>query len=136
MIRYRKRRKVHKYVLAQTYNVSVRGMPRGYVPGYVRIKDGRITIMVGYAWDGPSGPAIDTKNSMRASLVHDALYQLMRIGAVSLAFRKRADSLYKQHCIEDGMSRIRAAWQYAALRVFGRRHARPAKDSPILTAPD
>ena len=28
----------------------------------------------GYAWDGPSGPTIDTPDAMPASLVHDGLY--------------------------------------------------------------
>ena len=40
---------------------------------------GKLTIKRGYAWDGPSGPTIDTKTFMRGSLVHDALYQLMRL---------------------------------------------------------
>ena len=40
--------------------------------------EGEITVKVGYAWDGPSGTAIDTKNFMRGSLIHDALYQLLR----------------------------------------------------------
>ena len=39
---------------------------------------GLLTIKKGYAWDGPSAIAIDTLNFMRASLLHDALYQLMR----------------------------------------------------------
>ena len=35
-------------------------------------------ISKGYSWDGPSGPAIDTPDWIKASLVHDALYQLIR----------------------------------------------------------
>jgi len=37
---------------------------------------GSLCIREGYSWDGPSGPAIDTVDFMRGSLVHDALYQL------------------------------------------------------------
>ena len=49
--------------------------------GWVSIQpDGRLVIQKGYAWDGPSGPTIDTENFMRGSLVHDALYQLFREG--------------------------------------------------------
>jgi len=40
--------------------------------------DGGLLIKAGYSWDGPSGSAIDTKNFMQGSLVHDALYQLLR----------------------------------------------------------
>ena len=34
----------------------------------------------GYCWDGASGPALDTMNFARASLVHDAIYQLIAAG--------------------------------------------------------
>ena len=40
---------------------------------YLLIKDG-------YAWDGASGPTIDTKNTQTASLVHDGLWQLIAAG--------------------------------------------------------
>ncbi len=47
--------------------------------GWVKMnRSERLTTKKGYAWDGPSGPTIDSKNFMRGSLVHDALYQLMR----------------------------------------------------------
>jgi hypothetical protein len=42
--------------------------------------DGTLTIKRGYAWDGPSGPTVDTRNFMRGSLAHDSLYQMMREG--------------------------------------------------------
>ncbi len=41
--------------------------------------EGALPIKKFYAWDGPSGPTIDTRDFMRGSLVHDALYQLMRL---------------------------------------------------------
>jgi hypothetical protein len=49
--------------------------------------DGTLVISPGYAWDGASGPTYDSKSSMRASLVHDALYQLMRLGLLSQSFK-------------------------------------------------
>jgi len=41
--------------------------------------DGQFEFSKGYAWDGPSGSTVDTLNFMRGSLVHDALYQLIRM---------------------------------------------------------
>jgi hypothetical protein len=86
---------------------------------------GRLTIRKGYAWDGPSGPTIDTRNFMRASLVHDALYQLMRLGALNAdATRERADRILRDICRQDGMSNFRAWYAYQALRMFGAKNAR------------
>ncbi|GAK24268.1 hypothetical protein JCM19052_4928 [Vibrio sp. JCM 19052] len=55
-------------------------------------EQGLLTIKKGYSWDGASGPAIDTKNILKASLVHDALYQLMREEVLPQSSREQADS--------------------------------------------
>jgi hypothetical protein len=82
-------------------------------------KEGRLTIKADYAWDGPSGPAIDTDNFMRGSLEHDALYQLMREGKLPREYRKEADLRLREVCLEDGMSSIRAWWVYRGVRYGG-----------------
>lgn len=95
--------------------------------------DGMLTIAAGYAWDGASGPAIDTNTIMRGSLVHDALYQLIGLGVLTVDDREAADQLLRDICIEDGMWRIRAAWVYAAVRAFGRPYA--VEGDQVLIAP-
>jgi hypothetical protein len=47
----------------------------------------------GYAWNGPSGPTLDTRNFMRGSLVHDALYQLMREGRMDNGLRRQNEAI-------------------------------------------
>ena len=100
-------------------------------------KTGRLTLKKGYAWDGPSGPTIDTKNFMRGSLVHDACYQLMRVKLLPQSQRKAADVLFWLICLDDGMSRTRADYVYHAVRAFGAGSARPPKQPKpvIITAP-
>lgn len=98
--------------------------------------DGHLTIKKGYAWDGPSGPTFDTRNFMRGSLVHDALYQLMREKALDSAkHRPMADRLLQAVCEEDGMSRLRAWWVYWGVRLFGDPAADPTNKKPIIQAP-
>ncbi len=87
--------------------------------------EGNLLIKQDYCWDGPSGPTIDTENFMRGSLVHDALYQLMRMNLLPLRWRDHCDQLLRQICIEDGMSWIRAWWVYRALYRFGEDAALP-----------
>ncbi|EMO20729.1 hypothetical protein LEP1GSC168_0070 [Leptospira santarosai str. HAI134] len=92
--------------------------------------DGLLHIEAGYAWDGPSGPTIDTKTFMRGSLVHDALYQLMREEKLDRAqYREYADHLLKQICTEDGMNRFRAAYVYKSVRWFGESSATPKDET-------
>jgi hypothetical protein len=97
--------------------------------------DGVLIIRAGYAWDGASGPAIDTPDFIRGSLVHDALYQLMRLGVVPKAGgRLRADQLLREIVREDGMWRLRAWWVYHAVRIFGGHYMRNVPGR-VLTAP-
>ena len=95
-------------------------VPENIETDYIDLtRDGYLFIERGYAWDGPSGPAIDTKNFMRGSLAHDALYQLIRTGHLSKTFRKDSDLLLKKICLEDGMSKVRAQWVYLGVRAGG-----------------
>ena len=99
------------------------------------IPEGWLVIRAGYAWDGPSGPTIDTKSFMRGSLVHDALYQLLRQGYLSEHLRDLADVLLQQICLEDGMWRWRAWYVYKSLKWFGHAAADPENVKVIHTAP-
>lgn len=94
-----------------------------------------LVIKKGYAWDGPSGPTIDTRDFMRGSLVHDALYQLMREGYLSGSYRKAADQILKRMCLEDGMLYPLAQVVYVAVRLFARFAADPASNKPVTYAP-
>jgi hypothetical protein len=87
--------------------------------------NGRLFISEGYSWDGPSGPTIDTRNFMQGSLVHDALYQLIREQYLDFEYREYADELLKEICLEDNMSTIRAFFVYWAVRLFGASSAKP-----------
>lgn len=125
----------YKYQLHEAYRVRT-GIT-GYLisTGYIALDlDGLLHIQDGYAWDGPSGPTIDTPSFMRGSLVHDALYQLIAIGAIGINHRKEADILLRQICREDGMGAIRAWWVYQGVR-FGGGVAVENSDNPVLTAP-
>jgi hypothetical protein len=93
-------------------------------------EEGKMTISDGYAWDGASG-AIDTKSIMRASLVHDALYQMIREGLPIV--RKEADKEFYRIMRKDGMWWIRAQYIYWAVRLFGKIALR--HDTRIQTAP-
>ena len=98
--------------------------------------DGTLTVRGGYAWDGPSGPSLDTPSFMRASLVHDALYQLMRLGALDAQrWRAAADREMRRMCREDGMSWLRAWWVHQAVRWFGEPATWPESRKPVEAAP-
>ena len=92
-------------------------------PGRVR----RIFIEEGYAWDGASGPTFDTCGSFHAALVHDALYQCMRLGYVKRDWhsRKAADKLFLRMLKRGGMGPLRRQIWYRAVRLFGKKSTMP-----------
>jgi len=77
---------------------------------------GLLIIRAGYAWDGCSGPTFDTENSMLGGLVHDALYQLLRLKLLPQSFRPHIDLLFKEVLIKEGMFKWRAHLWYLAVR--------------------
>lgn len=92
---------------------------------YIKLDNRKLTIYRGYCWDGASGPTWDTPSCRRGSLVHDALYQLMREGKLSMKYKLVADSLLHKLLLEDGMWKWRAdAWLWA-VTTFGKYHMRP-----------
>lgn len=85
--------------------------------------DGVLTLSAGYAWDGASGPALDTPSFMRASAVHDALYQLMKIGLLDIdRWFKPSNKEMIIWAKKDGMPWIRQKWCYAAVQTFGKKY--------------
>ncbi|MDH3269800.1 MAG: hypothetical protein OEN56_00615 [Gemmatimonadota bacterium] len=134
-IRYRSG---YKYQLRGEYVDWVAIRPeRAIETEYVCLEeDGRVTLKGGYAWDGPSGPSIDTQTFMRGSLVHDALYQLMRLGELDAErWRDTTDRELQRMCRDDGMFWLRSVWVYFAVRWFGEPFASPAASKQVETAP-
>jgi hypothetical protein len=128
----------YKYQLHESYKTTIRIMPSEDIEtDYIALDQrGLLVLRKGYAWDGPSGPTIDTRNFIRGSLVHDALYQLMRMKHLSDELhRKDADKELRRMCIEDGMSSIRAFWVYESVRQFGGSAASADNVKPVLVAP-
>jgi hypothetical protein len=120
-IRYRSG---YKYQLVNDYRVRVDILPDYDIETeFVQLdRAGGLTIRHGYAWDGPSGPTIDTANFMRGSLVHDALAGLMRDTYLARATWFTAVNRELQKiCIEDRMSRIRALWVFVGVQYLGGR---------------
>ena len=128
----------YKYQIKESYAVVIDICPAApIVTEFISLDPaGMLTIRAGYAWDGPSGPTIDTRSFMRGSLVHDSLYQLMREGHLDHKLHRDAsDRVLQRLCREDGMWLPRAWWVYQGVHLFADPAADPASQRPILRAP-
>ncbi len=129
----------YKYQLVEDYSVYVRIFPERHVScgGYIELSpSGILEIEEGYAWDGPSGPTIDIPSFMRGSLVHDALYQLLRLRPEFMPddARHDADEELRRMCRQDGMWRWASNLVFWAVQKFGKISADPASRKKIKTA--
>jgi len=126
-----------KYQLHSDYRVRLSFAPTKKITTYFISfdLDRTLEIRKGYASDGPSGPTFHTANFMRGAFIHDALYQLIRLGELSMKYRDLADEELRDLCLQDGMSRIRAWWIYTALKRAGRTAALPSSIKIIFRAP-
>jgi hypothetical protein len=128
----------YKYQLKQNCAVEIEIKPdQGISTEFIELDtQGMLKIKRGYAWDGPSGPTLDTLTFMRGSLVHDALYQLMRGRHLDHnTCRETADRILRRICKQDGMWSVRAWWVYHGVRLFADPAADPADKRPVVRAP-
>jgi hypothetical protein len=134
---YIKYRSGYKYQIVESYEVKVNITPEeDKVMDFVSLTaDGLLTMKKGYAWDGPSGLTLDTKTFMRGSLVHDALYQLLRHEKLKPELREDADKELRRICLEDGMSKPRAWYVYKAVQKGAGFAAAPENKKKIHFAP-
>jgi hypothetical protein len=133
MIKYKKG---YKYQLWETYSTQTNILGYDITTNFITLTpDGLLTILKYYAWDGPSGPTFDTKNFMEGSLVHDALYQLMRMGLLPQSCKEYADDRLRSDCIRDGMSKFRANYVHFGVDLGAKAAANPKNEKKIFTAP-
>jgi hypothetical protein len=102
-IKYRKLKK-YKYQLIKTYCIQTSIYPDEEInlPFLTLTVDGLLILKKGYAWDGDTF-AIDFECSREASLVHDAICQMVNEGSVSEIHMGYANDLYMCMCINGGM---------------------------------
>lgn len=97
-------------------------------------KGGILTIKQGYRWDGATNGTVDRYHNHRSSLLHDAIYDLMRLeylepdnlnaDTIDLNFtgyhnRKMADMIFYMIAIEDGDTKNGAKTDYFFVRTAG-----------------
>lgn len=133
MIKYRDG---YSYQLVEDYTVQTVIHPQQDIRSdFILLSTkGELAIKKGYAWDGPSGPVLDVPEFMRASLVHDALYQLMREGLLPESAKEFADGEMKRICLEAGMDYTLAEIAYKGVEYFGYSSCQK-QEREILTAP-
>lgn len=127
----------YRFVLAEEYSANTGIRPaRPIVTDFIKLySSGMLILAKGYAWNGASGPAVNTKSTIRASAEHDAFYQLIRLGLLHYDFKRLADARLRHCMLEDGANPVRAWYFQQAVKYFGYSSAVPSGEPPVLRAP-
>jgi len=130
-------RRGYKYQLDTDYMTRLSFGPREDIKTYyiTFLADRTFSIKKGYAWDGMSGGMVDTKSSMRGSLIHDALYWLLRQNFLPMTMRSEVDNELKRICATDGMWKWRYTLHNWGLGFGGTSAALPSATKRIYRAP-
>ena len=127
----------YRYQVMDKFSIDVSGFfgsERLCISGFAYLENGSLRVSKGYAWDGPSGPVIHTKNWLKPSLVHDVFYQLIRNGFFPdpEKARAKADDLMLSMLRAEGMSRFRSWYSWKAVRIFGKKAVRASERRDVL----
>lgn len=113
----------YKYRLTKSYHHTLTHFEpkgRGALGPWVALDHNYLFIREDYMWDGATGPAVDTESFMRASICHDALYQLIAHGILpKKPWKRHADNELVRVAKLDGMPWYRRVWVWLAVRAFG-----------------
>lgn len=111
----------YKYRLYETFHIQTPITGKAFNHKFFTLTDdGLLTIYAGYLWDGVSGPTWDTLTTMIAGLIHDAFYQAIRLGLLSLTIRDLIDLFFHTTMLKEGVWASRAWYFYQAVRTFGK----------------
>ena len=125
----------YKYQLGEDAHINLPIYGEEYESDFIKItRSGDLFIRKGYAWDGSTG-AKDTKKTLPASLVHDALCQLINEGMIDKKWQLTADLTYRAICLGNGFGNMRTAIRYRAIRCYDDSGLKEYKPREILTAP-
>lgn len=127
----------YKYELAEDLELNTGIRPRRTIQlGHITLdKNGTLMLRKGYLWDGPSGPTVDTEDSMRGSAGHDALYELIKQGLIAEHWYPQANKDLLRWLKEDGMWWWRRRLWYRAVEVFGEAYSsREGNDDQVFEA--
>lgn len=120
MIKYIKK-KVYKFSLSNGVIYQTDIFPDEIISGryWSLLPNGELHLAAGYSWDGISGPMPTFKCLISSSLLHDALYQIIREGHILRSNRIKADKMFRDISIEKGCPKILAWLMYFLVRNFG-----------------
>lgn len=119
-------------------NIRVRIPIRGYeikTDWFSLDVDGWLEAFKGYAWDGASGPTADTPSTLFPSLIHDIIFQCIRLGLLPRKFKKLADLILKVGLVKCGMWRFRAFLWWRGVHRFAGFAVDPDNVKEDISAP-
>jgi hypothetical protein len=111
----------YKYRLTDDYMVGIE-VPQeiSVETEWASLHNGLLVLTKGYMWNGPNFVR-DTVDALRASLVHDAGYNLMAEGLLKKKpWKKVFDKAFYRVLRKDGMGWFMAKVYFRAVRIFGR----------------
>ena len=121
----------YKFKVEENFSIELPFKIPDVVHPYASSKDGILSVKKGYAWDGASGPIINTRDTLVASLVHDVLYQAMRLNLIKSSKENRmiADKNFFEILKMNGVNSIRRKVWYFAVRLFGKKSTIKIQDN-------
>ena len=128
----------YKFKVEENFSIELPFKIADFEHEYASSKNGILEIKKGYAWDGASGPVINTKNTLISSLVYDVLYQAMRLNLIKSNNENKnlADKNFFEILKMNGVNSFRSRVWYLAVKLFGKKSTIKNQDNDKIKETD
>lgn len=127
-------RKGYKYQLAETEIVQTPLLGYDIDIHLIRLTtDGLLTTQADFAWDGASGPTLDTDDTYTPSLVHDVFAKLIRLKLLPRSCVKTINKFLNKMLKDRGMNWFRRRYWMIGLWLTGGSFADPENVKKVYT---
>ncbi len=126
-----------KYVLSEDFEIDTPVCTYWITDDWFELQpDGHLKIKAGFAWDGASGPTLDSKTCMRASVVHDVFCICMRDRRIDYnTWQDVVNKFFYTMCVADGMWPWRAKLWHMGVEVGDAGNPKQGPDRIVKEAP-
>ena len=117
---YQNYNKKYHFILVKDFQITLPKDVGQFETDFFKVHNFELTLKAGYSWNIEGLALFEAENLVLSSLVHNALYQLLKSRSIGMRFRKMSDKIFLKLAKESRVNFFRRRFIYRFYRIFGK----------------